>query len=151
MSELACTGDVGISGPVQASSGFRSVAKSPALQSLSFRTRVHDGGGPGMADDSAVVERGVLTAIAEAWDLAVRRAEVIGQLAGQREARFVSVEGLDHFVGLIEGSRHDAVGVAVGDLAQVVLRGIPDVSSGVCSKVPEPADELDGATDLAFV
>src|SRR5260370_32071225 len=84
MSELACTGDVGISGPVQASSGFRSVAKSPALQSLSFRTRVHDGGGPGMADDSAVVERGVLTAAAEAWDLAVRRAEVIGQLAGQR-------------------------------------------------------------------
>jgi putative transposase len=37
-----------------------------------------------MADDPAMVERGVLTAPAEAWDLAVRRAEVIGQLAGQR-------------------------------------------------------------------
>jgi hypothetical protein len=36
-----------------------------------------------MADDS-VVERGVLTAAAEAWDLAVRRAEVIRQLAGRR-------------------------------------------------------------------
>jgi len=34
-----------------------------------------------MADDSAVVERGVLTAPAQAWDLAVRRAEVIGRLA----------------------------------------------------------------------
>jgi putative transposase len=37
-----------------------------------------------MADEPAVVERGVLTAAAEAWDVAVRRAEVIGQLAGQR-------------------------------------------------------------------
>jgi len=36
-----------------------------------------------MADDPAVVERGVLTAAAERRDLAVRRAEVIGQLAGQ--------------------------------------------------------------------
>jgi putative transposase len=36
-----------------------------------------------MADDSAVVEHGVRTAAAGAWDLAVRRAEVIGQLAGQ--------------------------------------------------------------------
>src|SRR5260370_29584012 len=34
-----------------------------------------------MADDSAVVERGVLTGPAQAWDLAVRRAEVIGRLA----------------------------------------------------------------------
>jgi len=37
-----------------------------------------------MADDPAVVERGVLTAASVAWDLAVRRAEVIGQLAGRR-------------------------------------------------------------------
>jgi putative transposase len=37
-----------------------------------------------MADDTVVVERGVLTAAAEAWDLAVRQAEVIGHLAGQR-------------------------------------------------------------------
>jgi ABC-type antimicrobial peptide transport system permease subunit len=36
-----------------------------------------------VADDSAVVERGVLTAAAKAWDLAVHRAEVIAQLAGQ--------------------------------------------------------------------
>ena len=34
-----------------------------------------------MADDPAVVERGVLTAPAEAWDLAVRRDEVTGQRA----------------------------------------------------------------------
>src|SRR6266851_516932 len=34
-----------------------------------------------MADDSAVVDRGVLPAPAQAWDLAVRRAEVIGRLA----------------------------------------------------------------------
>src|SRR5258708_16727571 len=107
MSGLAWTGDVGISGPVQASSGFRSVAKSPALQSLSFRTRVHDGGGPGMADDSAVGEGGVLTAIAEAWDLAVPRAEVIGQLPGQREGRVLAVQGLDHLLGLIEVNPHD--------------------------------------------
>jgi len=31
-----------------------------------------------MADDPAAVERGVLTASAEAWDLVVRRAKVIG-------------------------------------------------------------------------
>jgi len=37
-----------------------------------------------MADDPVVAERGVLTAPAEAWDLAVRWAEVIRRLAGQR-------------------------------------------------------------------
>src|SRR6266851_5075349 len=45
-----------------------------------------------MADDSAVVERGVLTAPAQAWDLAVRRAEVIGRLA---ERGTVSLEAAD--------------------------------------------------------
>ena len=37
-----------------------------------------------MADDPVVAERGVLTAPAEAWDLAVRRADVIRELAAQR-------------------------------------------------------------------
>jgi putative transposase len=37
-----------------------------------------------MADDPVVAERGVLTAPAEAWGLAVRRAEVIRELAAQR-------------------------------------------------------------------
>jgi putative transposase len=36
-----------------------------------------------MADDQAVAERGVLTATAGTWDLAVRRAGVIGELAAQ--------------------------------------------------------------------
>jgi putative transposase len=45
-----------------------------------------------MADDPAVAERGVLTAPAEAWDLAVRRAEVIRELAAQR---VVSLEAAD--------------------------------------------------------
>lgn len=31
------------------------------------------------------------------------------------------------------------------------LRGIPDVTSWVCSEVPKPADELDGVADLAFI
>ena len=34
-----------------------------------------------MVDEPALLERGVLTTPAEVWDLAVRRAEVIGQLA----------------------------------------------------------------------
>jgi putative transposase len=37
-----------------------------------------------MADDPAMAERGVLTAPAEGWDLAVRRADVIRELAAQR-------------------------------------------------------------------
>jgi hypothetical protein len=45
-----------------------------------------------MADDAVVVERGVLTAAAEAWDLAVRRAEVVRQLAGRR---MVGLEAAD--------------------------------------------------------
>jgi putative transposase len=42
-----------------------------------------------MADDRVVAERGVLTAPAAAWDLAVHRADVIRELAAQR------VVGLD--------------------------------------------------------
>ncbi len=42
-----------------------------------------------MADDTVVAERGVLTAPTEAWGLAVRRADVIRELAAQR------VVGLD--------------------------------------------------------
>jgi hypothetical protein len=37
-----------------------------------------------MGDDPVVAERGVLTAPAQAWDLAVRRAGVIRELAAQR-------------------------------------------------------------------
>src|SRR5260221_11633918 len=112
MSELACTGDVGISGPVQESSGFRIVAKSPALQSLSFRTRVHDGGGPGMADDSAGGGRGGLTGVSGAWGPAVRPARGIGQVPGQREAPLVSVAGPGLFVGLLGGSPHGGRGAS---------------------------------------
>jgi putative transposase len=36
-----------------------------------------------MADEPAPVERGLVTAPAETWDVAVRRAEVIGQLAAK--------------------------------------------------------------------
>src|SRR5260370_39281523 len=102
MCELVCASEVGVCGPVQATSGFRGVAKSPALRSPSFRTCVRDGGDSGMADDSAVVERGVLTAAAGAWDLAVRRAEVIGQLAGQRT---VGLEGADAAAAELDVSR----------------------------------------------
>ena len=45
-----------------------------------------------MAGEPAVVERGVLTAPAQAWDLAVRRAEVIGRLA---ERGTVGLEAAD--------------------------------------------------------
>lgn len=45
-----------------------------------------------MADDPVVAERGVLTAPAEAWNLAVRRAEAIRELAAQR---VVSLEAAD--------------------------------------------------------
>lgn len=45
-----------------------------------------------MADDPVVAERGVLTAPAEEWDMAVRRAEVIGPLA---EQRVVGLEAAD--------------------------------------------------------
>ena len=45
-----------------------------------------------MADDPAVVGRGVLAAAAERRDLAVRRAEVIGQLAGQSTVGLAAAE-----------------------------------------------------------
>jgi hypothetical protein len=60
MSELACTSDVGFRALVQAGSGFRRVPETPALRSLPFRTRVHDGEGQ-IADDPVMAERGVLT------------------------------------------------------------------------------------------
>jgi putative transposase len=47
-----------------------------------------------MADDPAVVERGVLTAAAERWDLAVGRAAVIGRLAGQSMVGLAAAAGL---------------------------------------------------------
>ena len=59
-----------------------------------------------MDDPSVVAERGVLTAPAEVWQLAVRRAEVIGLLAGG-----------------------DAVGHAAADTAAAEL-GISGVSQG---------------------
>jgi putative transposase len=42
---------------------------------------VHGTGGSTVGETHVVPERGVLTASSEAWDLAVRRAEVIGSLA----------------------------------------------------------------------
>jgi putative transposase len=45
-----------------------------------------------MADDPAVAGRGVLTAAAERRDLAVRRAEVTGQLAGQSTVGLAAAE-----------------------------------------------------------
>jgi putative transposase len=45
-----------------------------------------------MADDAVVAERGVVTASAQAWDLAARRADVIRELAAQR---VVSLEDAD--------------------------------------------------------
>jgi hypothetical protein len=47
------------------------------------RTRVHDGDGDCRMVEGPVVECGVLTASAQTWDAAVRRAEVIRQLAEQ--------------------------------------------------------------------
>jgi hypothetical protein len=37
-----------------------------------------------MADDAVMAERGVVTASAQAWDLAARQADVIRELAAQR-------------------------------------------------------------------
>jgi putative transposase len=45
-----------------------------------------------MADDPVVPERGVLTASAQAWDLAARQAEVIRGLAGQRVVSLVDAD-----------------------------------------------------------
>jgi putative transposase len=63
-----------------------------------------------MDDDPAVAERGVLTAPAEAWDLAVRRAEVIGELAPRR---VVSLEAADAAAARLGVSRRQ-VYVLVG-------------------------------------
>ena len=92
ISEVTCTSDVDIPGSAQATSGLRGVAKSPALLSLSSVLVCATRGDSGMADDPVVAERGVLTAPAEEWDMAVRRAEVIGPLA---EQRVVGLEAAD--------------------------------------------------------
>jgi len=63
-----------------------------------------------MADDLVVAERGVLTAPAEAWGLAVRRAEVIRELAGQR---VVGLEAADAAAARLGVSRRQ-VYVLVG-------------------------------------
>jgi len=82
-----------------------------------------------MADDPAVVERGVLTAASDAWDLAVRRAEVIGQLAGQR---VVGLAAADAAAGKLGVSRRQVYVLvrrwrAGEDLASDLL---PGTSSG---------------------
>ena len=64
----------------------------------------------GMADDPVAAERGVLTAPAEAWDLAVRRTEVIRELAAQR---VVSLEAADAAAAQLGVSRRQ-VYVLVG-------------------------------------
>jgi putative transposase len=63
-----------------------------------------------MADDPAVEERGVLTAPAEAWGLAVRRADVIRELAAQR---VVGLEAADAVASRLGVSRRQ-VYVLVG-------------------------------------
>ena len=63
-----------------------------------------------MADDPVVAERGVLTASAEAWDLAARRAEVIRELA---EQRVVGLEAADTAAARLGVSRRQ-VYVLVG-------------------------------------
>lgn len=83
MSGLACTGDLGFCRCVQATVDSWDVAKSSALRSLSVVLVCGDGGGWRLVK-SPVVERGVLTAPATTWDAAVRRPEVIGQLAARR-------------------------------------------------------------------
>jgi putative transposase len=63
-----------------------------------------------MVDDPVVAERGVLTAPAEAWNPAVRRAEVIRDLAAQR---VVSLEAADAAAAQLGVSRRQ-VYVLVG-------------------------------------
>ena len=63
-----------------------------------------------MADDPVVAERGVLTAPAETWDLAVRRADVIRELAAQR---VVGLEAADAAASRLGVSRRQ-VYVLVG-------------------------------------
>src|ERR1039457_2565845 len=139
MSELVCASDVGFRARVQAASGFRRVPESPALRSLPFRTRVRDGGDSGMADDLVVAERGVLTAPAEAWDLAVRRAEVIRHLAGQR---VVGLDAADAAAAQLGVSRRQVSGLvgrwrAGEGLASDLL---PGTSSGGRGGVRLPDD-----------
>jgi putative transposase len=80
-----------------------------------------------MADDPAVVERGVLTAAAERWDLAVRRAGVIGQLAGRSTVGLAAAEaaaaelGVSRrrvyvLIGRVAGGRRPCVGSAARHL-----------------------------------
>ena len=63
-----------------------------------------------MADDGVVAERGVLTAPAKAWGLAVRRADVIRELAGRR---VVGLEAADAAAARLGVSRRQ-VYVLVG-------------------------------------
>jgi putative transposase len=63
-----------------------------------------------MADDPAVVERGVLTAAAERRDLAVRRAEVIGQLAGQSTVGLAAAEAAPAELGVSRRRMYALIG-----------------------------------------
>ena len=131
MSELPCTSDVGYRALVQAASGFRCVPESPALRSFLSRTRVQyrSLGSSGMADDAVVAERGVVTASAQAWDLAARRADVIRGLAAQR---VVSLEDADAAAARLGVSRRQ-VYVLVGRWRSgegLVSDLLPGTSSG---------------------
>ncbi len=79
MPELVCADDLVVRACLQATSEHRCAANSSALWCFLVWTRVHDGGDTGMADDSAVVERGVLTSDAARWELAVQRAGVTAE------------------------------------------------------------------------
>src|SRR6266851_1755734 len=102
MPELACAGDLVVRVCLQAPSEHRCASNSSALRCFLVCTRVHDGGDTGMADDSAVVERGVLTSDVARWELAVQRAGVIGRLA-QRDR--VSVAAADEAAAKLGVSR----------------------------------------------
>src|SRR5215467_13099323 len=99
MSEVICTDDLGV----------RLGLRRTSIIGVS-RTRLHYGAFwlglvcttveiPGMADD-LVAERGVLTADKARWQLAVRRAEVIGRLAQQDRVSVTAADQVGAELGL---------------------------------------------------
>jgi putative transposase len=61
---------------------------------------VHDGEDRRLGEPGGVVERGVLTAPAEVWQLAVRRAEVIGRLAASDAVGHAAVDAAAAELGI---------------------------------------------------
>jgi putative transposase len=63
-----------------------------------------------MADDPVVAERGVLTAVDEAWDLAVRRVGVIGPLAEQPRVGLAAADAAAARLGVLRRQVYVLVG-----------------------------------------